>query len=397
MQHSQSVSDLLAGEARIAVWHRRKAVALVTTALFLAACDAGRDEMIVIGESGETVFSLPPVLRQARSISTDSLSVQVEVNNVASSILKSGDDPDQWSAIVNVPANRTSIVNVEWSLDYPIRTGTVALTLAQQQQVVTMGTGPAEVFFRTGGYNTRNHDLDDDGFSNLDELVEGRSPVNRVDAYLNATGIYPTGTTLQPSPVCGTQLPIATQVQFETDDQGVAMDANASAWWCARFIAEETDDETGQVLVPEGIEITVNVDDDIAGLTDSAPSRRYDDDSVEIFIDGNNSKGTTYDGWDDYQFIFLANGDNAQPMTKGRRLPPGLTSDVQATSAGYRLTVFMPRGELGIQNGQPFGINVEVNDDDDGGERNTKFSWVGKEGVDQSWVQPRKFGTAQTP
>ena len=190
-------------------------------------------------------------------------------------------------------------------------------------------------------------------------------------------------------------MPIATQLHFSVPNTPVTAD-DLTSWWCARFKPELTD-SLGNTVVPEGIEIVVNVIDDIAPLVDSEASRRYDDDSVEIFIDGNNSKGSNYDGWDDFQFIFLADGDNDQPLEKGRLLPPGLTSNVDITADGYKLTVFFPQWEVSIQHGQPFGINVEVNDDDDGGPRDDKLTWIGIENDDRSYVLPSAFGTSQIP
>jgi hypothetical protein len=39
------------------------------------------------------------------------------------------------------------------------------------------------------------------------------------------------------------------------------------------------------------------------------------------------------------------------------------------------------------------GLDVHVNDDDDGGDRDTKLTWRGKE--DNAWQNPRAFGTAE--
>jgi hypothetical protein len=320
----------------------------------------------------------------------------VEVNSQPVSVPKTGAEPDIWSAVVNVPANRTSIVDVNWSAPYTTRDNTWDLTLAQQQKIVSVGAEPEAVYFRLGSYNTDNYDLDEDGFSNLTELEQGRSPVDRVDGYINDTGMYPTGKTHLPSAECGTQFPIATQVQFSATEPGPVTDVDLKCWWCARYVSAEFD-ALGNEVSPEAIEIIVNVIDDVSPLVDSAASRRYDDDSVEIFIDGNNSKGSNYDGWDDYQFIFLSDGNNNAPLEKGRASPAGLTSSVLTTANGYKLTVFIPREEVGIQHGQPFGINVEVNDDDDGGGRDAKLTWIGLEDVDRSWILPRAFGTSQIP
>lgn len=351
--------------------------------------------MLVNGGS-PSEFPLPQVLRTVSAIDPEAVTLAVEVNSKAVEVFKTGTDPDLWSTVVNVPAGRTSIVNVNWSHTYQTRDNTYDLMLAQQQKVVSVGSQPEEVYFRIGGYNIDNFDQDEDGYSNLAEIEEGRSPVDRVDGYINDSGIYPTGASYLPSTECGTQMPIATQVQFSTTEPGDVSASDLKAWWCSSYKTAQRD-EFGALVSPEGLEIIVNVIDDVSPLVDSGLSRRYDDDSVEIFIDGNNSKGNNYDGWDDYQFIFLADGDNDSPLEKGRATPDGLTSTVVATANGYKLIVFLPRQAVGIQHGQPFGINIEVNDDDDGGFRDSKLTWIGLEGVDRSWILPRAFGTSQIP
>ena len=373
--------------------NKPQVIALTTT--LLAGCYA-HEPAVPVNNGTTSEFPLPQVLRSVRAISTDDLTLEVEVNSQLVNVPKTGAEPDIWSAVVNVPANRTSIVNVNWSAPYTTRDNTWDLTLAQQQKIVSVGAEPEAVYFRLGSYNTDNYDLDEDGFSNLTELEQGRSPVDRVDGYINDTGMYPTGKTHLPSAECGTQFPIATQVQFSATEPGPVTDVDLKCWWCARYVSAEFD-ALGNEVSPEAIEIIVNVIDDVSPLVDSAASRRYDDDSVEIFIDGNNSKGSNYDGWDDYQFIFLSDGNNNAPLEKGRASPAGLTSSVLTTANGYKLTVFIPREEVGIQHGQPFGINVEVNDDDDGGGRDAKLTWIGLEDVDRSWILPRAFGTSQIP
>ncbi len=362
----------------------------------LLACDSGETTKVSVNSGVESVFPLPLVLRDTAAIDPDSLTLTVEVNSRPVQVPKTGSDPDVWSAVVNVPAEQTSIVNVSWSQFYETRNNTLDLRLAQQQKVVSVGSQAQEVSFLLGGYNIDNFDQDEDGFSNLSEIEQGRSPADRVDGYIDDTGIYPTGIPHPASSECGTRMPIATQVQFPVTDSTPLSGEDLTAWWCAKFKPELLDD-VGNVVTPEGIEIIVNVIDDVTPLADSAASRRYDDDSVEIFIDGNNSKGANYDGWDDFQFIFLADGNNDSPLEKGRLQPPGLTSTVDTTANGYKLTVFLPQQEVSIQHGQPFGINVEVNDDDDGGARDAKLTWIGLEGVDRSWILPRAFGTSQIP
>ena len=370
-------------------------MAIALTTVLFAGCDA-HEPLVPVNNGAVSEFPLPQVLRSVRGLSTDDLTLEVEVNSQFVNVPRTGVEPDIWSTVVNVPANRSSIVTLDWSVPYVARNNTWELTLAQQQKIVFVGAEPESVYFQLGSYHTDNYDLDEDGFSNLVELEEGRSPVDRVDGYINDTGMYPTGESHLPSTECGTRFPIATQVAFSAAEPGAVTDVDLESWWCARYAGAEFD-ALGSEVSPEAIEIIVNVIDDVSPLVDSAASRRYDDDSVEIFIDGNNSKGSNYDGWDDYQFIFLSDGNNDAPLEKGRSTPAGLESSVMVTANGYQLTVLLPRKEVGIQHGQPFGINVEVNDDDDGGGRDAKLAWIGLEGVDRSWILPRAFGTSQIP
>lgn len=363
--------------------------------VFLASC--GSDEEVIVVNSGtNTIFALPVALRGIAAVNAEDLTLDIRVNEQLIEIPRSGTDPGLWSGTVNVPANRTSIVNVSWSQTYATRDRTYELTLAEQQKVIIVSSEPKSVDFLLGGYNTNNHDEDDDGLSNLAEIEQGRSPVDGVDAYIGPDGAFPTGLPHPFSSECGTQLPSAVRIQYAGDPTVVDPPNDLTAWWCATYVTEQTD-AAGNTVPLESIKIIVNVLDDIFPITDSAIGRKYDDDSIEIFIDGNNSKGNNYDGTNDYQLIFLADGDNSSPLVKGPGPVTNLLSDMQLTSTGYKLTVYIPRAEVGIQHGQPFGINVEVNDDDDGGFRDAKYSWIGKPDFDRSWIQPRAFGTSQIP
>lgn len=66
-------------------------------------------------------------------------------------------------------------------------------------------------------------------------------------------------------------------------------------------------------------------------------------------------------------------------------------------NGGYKLVATIPVAAVGITANSPFGINVEVNDDDDGGNRDYKYSWIGTENVDAAFLNPGAFGTSQIP
>ncbi|MES2431255.1 MAG: sugar-binding protein, partial [Bacteroidota bacterium] len=102
----------------------------------------------------------------------------------------------------------------------------------------------------------------------------------------------------------------------------------------------------------------------------------WDNDAIEIFIDGLNEKGTSYDG-NDFQIGIGADGvKNAG--TNGGAIIGAVTSGVVATvGVGYIVEVAIPWSSIGgtPSDGRMIGIDVQVDDDDNGGARETQVSW----------------------
>jgi tetratricopeptide (TPR) repeat protein len=121
----------------------------------------------------------------------------------------------------------------------------------------------------------------------------------------------------------------------------------------------------------------------------------YYDDTVELFIDADNSKNSGY-GENDYTYNF--NWDRSSPSMEERGQPYelGEIKSALVTSAnGYQLEVKLPWSTLGTKPapGVKIGLDVHVNDDDDGGERDTKLTWRDK--YDNAWQNPSVFGTVE--
>lgn len=139
--------------------------------------------------------------------------------------------------------------------------------------------------------------------------------------------------------------------------------------------------------------VLVDVTDDNL-KNDSDPESWYQDDCVEVFIDADNSKSGEYDD-NDFQFHF--NWDKTKP-TMGET-KHGNVANVEfamvATTGGYRAEIKFPWTTLGVKPsaGAKIGLDVHVNDDDDGGDRESKLTWRGKE--DNAWQTPKAFGTAE--
>jgi hypothetical protein len=135
------------------------------------------------------------------------------------------------------------------------------------------------------------------------------------------------------------------------------------------------------------VEVT---DDDLVNDSDEF----YQDDAVEIFIDADNAKADSY-GQNDYQYHF--GWDRSAPaMGEARHAKvAGVEYAFATTDAGYRAEIKLPWSTLGTQPkvGAAIGLEVHVNDDDNGGDRDSKLMWMGDQ--DNAWERPASFGTAE--
>lgn len=119
----------------------------------------------------------------------------------------------------------------------------------------------------------------------------------------------------------------------------------------------------------------------------------WDDDGVEIYLDGDNSGGTSYDGVNDFQFGFRYN-DGAIVKT-GPSNPAnsttGITYSFYTTTEGYNVEISIPWSTLNVTpvSGNSFGVEAAVNVS--GGTRITQMSTYNDNG--QSFNNPSLFGT----
>ena len=57
----------------------------------------------------------------------------------------------------------------------------------------------------------------------------------------------------------------------------------------------------------------------------------------------------------------------------------------------YEIAINME--SAGLEVGKPFGFDLQVNEDDNGGDRDAKWGWFERSSLDRSWFQPSVFGT----
>ena len=120
----------------------------------------------------------------------------------------------------------------------------------------------------------------------------------------------------------------------------------------------------------------------------------WSDDSIEIFIDADGSRSKTFDGKNDFHFIYRWKDQNVSLSNtsprRGRSL--GIKQTMTRTDRGYTLETSIPWRTLGVKPvaGKNIGIDVQINDDDSGSGRDGKLAWHAKS--DQSWKNPQSFG-----
>jgi hypothetical protein len=131
----------------------------------------------------------------------------------------------------------------------------------------------------------------------------------------------------------------------------------------------------------------------------------WDDDRVEVFIDADNSKDSAQNTTTptDYQYNFRWNHATVEiPIEYYQGKLTGVEYAVLTTPKGYRVEIKLPWSTLTgkpAQVGRLIGIDVLIDDDDDGGSRDTQISWHTPNSPPHD---PRKWGTAmfasaQTP
>ncbi len=118
----------------------------------------------------------------------------------------------------------------------------------------------------------------------------------------------------------------------------------------------------------------------------------HNDDGIELYLDLDNSKNNHYDE-NDFKYRFA--WDNSTVYERIRNAVENVQFKMNATDNGYQVEIAIPWATLGQQPriGSLVGFELQVNDDDDGGERDAKIAWWGTE--DNAYSDPSKFGVVR--
>jgi hypothetical protein len=124
------------------------------------------------------------------------------------------------------------------------------------------------------------------------------------------------------------------------------------------------------------------IDDDLSVDT---PDQLWNDDGLELFFDGNNSKSGNADGVDDVKIALTALPGETAPTIVTAGFPPnpagtdytGLEAAWVETDLGWRMELKVAFATLRISGlaGWTMGLEVSVQDDDFGGNRDHTVNW----------------------
>ena len=199
-------------------------------------------------------------------------------------------------------------------------------------------------------------------------------------------------------------------------------DFGARLWIKNLMIDQDADASDGTELhrwaaMHDGVNLYVLVLTDDRGLREADSIDFWEDDSIELFIDGDNSKLTEWGDADDYQMIvplLKQFSKKANNEIDGRFAPGPMSANLSIEFStgpgigpdGIRIAkweqdvyeIVVPLVAAGIEIGAEFGLEIQLNDDDNGGFRDSKWGWfhpsrVGDEDTDRTYLDPSVMGT----
>ncbi len=134
----------------------------------------------------------------------------------------------------------------------------------------------------------------------------------------------------------------------------------------------------------ENLYVQVTVKD---AVLDATADAAHEKDSLEIFIDENNNKSTSYEEDDkQYRINYL----NEHTFNGTNCVEENITSNVTLTEDGYVIEAAIKWTHEQVKSGTKIGLEIQINDAK-GGKRVGTVSWADTTGM--GWSSPAVFGT----
>lgn len=341
-----------------------------------------------------------------RAIDPATLTPIVTLNGNTVSMAENG---DQWTGQTTVAVNSDATLVVEWIYNIG------GLKLAQAEKTASGIDNDITLNIVDSDYITEGaeFDEDNDGVTNLAELIGNSSPYDADDP--------------------GTGNEIAPQVRVVARNSTTVIDGQVNEgvglnfWDFATWTDVAGDDlrinnlivvsdppydtqvpdyqwgaihnETHLTILIYGKSLGTNISAN-GDSGDQGSTGYFQDDTLEIFFDGDLSQTSGYDNVDDLQILVPlvmgpegareANRSDAtliKRVARGAEVKAGVVFDPADESifefasclcAGERVTweIRINLEAANIPIGQTFGFELQINQDDDGGTRDAKWAWA---------------------
>lgn len=403
------------------------ALLAMSASLLLAAC-SDNDTQVTLDADPQVSIDLPDVLLNADGPDISQVRPTIQLSNGVNLSMTRIGVGNSWTGTANVVAGRAYTATVVWVERYNGQN----LPLAELTQQLEVSNDGEVTIISTSAYST-DIDSDSDGVSNLQERQDGTEPLDGAPPVTDPSGgdSTPDNVDVVVPRIAAEDAPKINGRDVTVDDQGaltgqwataVQTDSSGAPLYIGNLMIDihGEADEGGALrrwaALHDGtyLYIMVLVDDNDQRQRDSG-SQLTQDDSLEFFIDGDNSKGSQYDDNDFHRILPVSlEGNVTQPAFSGAVAGPSSSTAALdftfvtgpgAGPAGLRTARFkqdiyelqIELASAGIDVDEPFGFELQVNDDDDGGGRDTKWGWKHPAGngsnVDGTMNNPSLMGT----
>lgn len=405
----------------------RLVACLCVPMVLLGACNtesSGGEGELNLNESGGLRLSKPGFLISRainESLVEARVSVDVDGINYPATQLSASTNGSAWQGEIFVPEGSDASLMVSWvetgveglpaELDSELLLASYEMLIpgVSENQSITLDTD-AYVVASTEENPRPDLDIDADGFGNLQERLEGTDPNDLAEGPLDVLIFY----TDKAPVIDGSYDSLWDNAQyFDTSSSDLLInnvlidndviqpgEPDRSYRWAGMH--------DGQFLY---LMVFAELDGAQTPFGDSI--QLYDDDAIDIFLDGNNSKGASYDGIDDYHALITLlstlGADNANSSDSpdirfelgGQSAPIDVSAFEFATcicNAANQPQIYEVSIDLqqaGITVGEFFGLDIQLNNDVNGGLRDAKWAWHNDTGEDNTWRFPIRMGTAR--
>ncbi|MEE9319772.1 MAG: sugar-binding protein [Granulosicoccus sp.] len=387
--------------------------------LMLTGCD-----LLIDTPDNSSVLSLstPKFLKQVRAIDQSVLILKLTVNG---SLVEMSNQGGEWTG--SEPVSDGDMANIEllWSENLPDTAE--PLKLAAYKDTIGPITKDTFLIIDEGKYTTEEFDFDGDLISNYAERLDGSNPLVSTGS-ITGSEVETGDGGANPESLVDVEIKRVDTVNSPNNDGNYELIWRNAQW----------NDTSGKnlkidklILVRDGIEADEPNNFQWAAMHDGTylylwvfgeeadtatlhadSNYPWDDDTLELYLDGDYSRNTNYDEDDrDYllfipllkkQLPFAANNINHHDHRKyeganfdaSGTWPDGVVFVNHLNSPGHRHAweIQIELNQVGIAVGQKFGIELQYANDQDGDSRDAKWSWKNDE--DSTWEHPNLMGTA---